>query len=79
LAANGLSVVDDIHGMFMRSIAPRILEALADTPVVLLVGARQCGKTTLAKSLMGSERLAFGPRLHALPLSAVWQLGMRGV
>lgn len=25
----------------------------------------------------GSERLAFGPRLHALPLSAMWQLGAR--
>ncbi len=30
--------------------APRLLEeALADTPVVLLHGPRQCGKTTLSR------------------------------
>jgi predicted AAA+ superfamily ATPase len=34
-----------------RAVATRIQEALADTPVVVLNGARQVGKTTLAKSL----------------------------
>ena len=34
-----------------RLIMPRLLEALADTPVVLIHGPRQCGKTTLAKML----------------------------
>lgn len=34
-----------------RAIAPRIEEALTDTPVVVLNGARQVGKTTLVRSL----------------------------
>ena len=37
---------------------PRLLEALADTPVVLIHGPRQCGKTTLA-------RMAGDPRGYA--------------
>ena len=32
-------------------IMPRLMEALADTPVVLIHGPRQCGKTTLARTL----------------------------
>ena len=34
-----------------RSVLPRLLEALADSPVVLLQGPRQSGKTTLARTL----------------------------
>ncbi len=34
-----------------RFAEPRLKEALADTPVVLLHGPRQCGKTTLARHL----------------------------
>ena len=34
---------------YTRLVAPRLLEALADTPVVLIDGPRQCGKTTLAR------------------------------
>lgn len=37
--------------MFRRNIKDRLHEALADTPVVLLNGARQTGKTTLAEEL----------------------------
>ncbi len=37
--------------MFLRTIAPRIEVALSDTPVVLVVGPRQAGKTTLVKQL----------------------------
>lgn len=37
--------------MYPRHLATPLLEALADTPVVLLVGARQVGKTTLVQSL----------------------------
>jgi predicted AAA+ superfamily ATPase len=37
--------------MFKRHIAQTILDALADTPVVFLRGARQCGKTTLVREL----------------------------
>lgn len=36
---------------FPRFIAPRLRESLADTPVVLIHGPRQSGKTTLARSV----------------------------
>ena len=36
-----------------RLVEPRLAETLADTPVVLIHGPRQCGKTTLAR--MGGE------------------------
>jgi hypothetical protein len=42
--------------IFPRSIQPRVLDALADTPVVLLSGPRQAGKTTLVRQLAGSTR-----------------------
>lgn len=38
--------------MFNRALNPLVSEALADTPVVLLLGARQVGKSTLAKALL---------------------------
>jgi predicted AAA+ superfamily ATPase len=38
--------------MYRRNLTACILDALADTPVVLLHGARQTGKTTLAKELV---------------------------
>lgn len=38
-----------------RLLAPRVREALADTPVVLIHGPRQSGKTTLAR-LVGEKR-----------------------
>jgi predicted AAA+ superfamily ATPase len=37
--------------MNKRTIYSRLLEALSDTPVVFLRGARQTGKTTLVKQL----------------------------
>ncbi len=37
--------------LFPRLIAPRITEALMDTPVILLAGPRQVGKTTLVRQL----------------------------
>ena len=36
---------------FPRFAQARLTEALADTPVVLLHGPRQCGKTTLARTV----------------------------
>jgi len=42
--------------IFPRNIQPRVMDALADTPVVLLSGPRQAGKTTLVRQLAGSER-----------------------
>jgi len=41
--------------MIKRNITPNLLDALADTPVVLLNGARQTGKSTLAKSIASKE------------------------
>jgi len=38
---------------YPRWIAPRIAEALLDTPVVLLLGPRQAGKTTLVRQMAG--------------------------
>ena len=37
--------------LFPRSLTPVFREALADTPVVCLLGPRQSGKTTLAQQL----------------------------
>ena len=37
--------------VFPRYLAPRLREALADTPAVLIHGPRQCGKTTLARTV----------------------------
>jgi predicted AAA+ superfamily ATPase len=37
--------------MISRHITERILESLADTPVVFLQGARQVGKSTLVQAL----------------------------
>jgi predicted AAA+ superfamily ATPase len=37
--------------LYARFLKPRLLEALADTPVVLIHGPRQCGKTTLVRQV----------------------------
>jgi uncharacterized protein len=37
--------------MFSRKIIPKVMEALSDTPVILLSGARQTGKSTLMQAL----------------------------
>lgn len=41
---------------YPRYVRPRIVEALADTPVVLLSGPRQAGKTTLVRQFAGKNR-----------------------
>ena len=47
---------DSIPPIYPGGIQPRVLDALADTPVVLLSGPRQAGKTTLVRHLAGSTR-----------------------
>ena len=42
--------------MYTRFAQRRVEEALSDTPVVLIVGPRRCGKTTLARKLEQSGR-----------------------
>src|SRR3989338_1259468 len=44
--------------MIKRHITARVLEALADTPVVLLNGPRQAGKSTLAQEVASHEHPA---------------------
>ncbi|MGB5618769.1 MAG: hypothetical protein WBM78_18135 [Desulfobacterales bacterium] len=44
--------------MYSRNIEPHIRDVLADTPVVLVNGARQTGKTTLALKLVSELPLA---------------------
>jgi predicted AAA+ superfamily ATPase len=41
--------------LYPRTIEPRIAEALQDTPVVLLVGPRQAGKTTLVAGSLSNR------------------------
>lgn len=48
--------MSDRATIYPRHIRPRIVEALADTPVVLLSGPRQAGKTTLVRQFAGRNR-----------------------
>lgn len=41
--------------MFRRRIVDQVREALSDTPVVLLTGPRQSGKSTLVRELLGED------------------------
>lgn len=45
--------------MHPRHVLPSLTEALADTPVVVLSGARQTGKSTIAQSLSNSEARSY--------------------
>jgi predicted AAA+ superfamily ATPase len=52
--------------IYRRIAEPRLVEALADTPVVLIHGPRQCGKTTLARAVgeaRGSDYFSFDDTL----------------
>ena len=44
---------------YPRWIEPRIAEALQDTPVVLLAGPRQSGKTTLVRQIANDKGLRY--------------------
>ena len=45
------------NGLYPRFIEARFAEALEDSPVVLIQGPRQCGKTTLAQMVCAPESL----------------------
>jgi predicted AAA+ superfamily ATPase len=45
--------------LYPRFTLPRLTEALADTPVVLIHGPRQCGKTTLARQVGDAADYAY--------------------
>lgn len=45
----------NVASLLPRHMAPRIAEAMADTPVVLLAGPRQAGKTTLVRQWVGAD------------------------
>jgi predicted AAA+ superfamily ATPase len=45
--------------LYPRFALPRLKEALADTPVVLIHGSRQCGKTTLARQVGDAAGYAY--------------------
>ncbi|OGR01101.1 MAG: AAA family ATPase [Deltaproteobacteria bacterium RIFOXYD12_FULL_55_16] len=49
----------DMTSLYPRRIEPRIAEALLDTPVVLLAGPRQAGKTTLVRQIAAQHGLRY--------------------
>jgi uncharacterized protein len=51
--------MDNQSQLYPRHIESRISEALADTPVVMIVGPRQAGKTTLVRQIAGQDRRYF--------------------
>lgn len=56
--------------LFPRLAEARLAEALADTPVVLIQGPRQCGKTTLAQEVGKARGYAYFSFDDAVTLSA---------
>src|SRR6266699_1597741 len=47
---------DTDHALFPRFSAELVATALKDTPVVMVTGPRQCGKTTLVRDLVAGNR-----------------------
>lgn len=47
------------QSLITRFLRPKLIEALDDTPVVLVHGPRQCGKTTLAQTVKGYAYITF--------------------
>jgi len=70
-------------GLLSRHARPNLTQALAESRAVALIGARQVGKSTLARDLAANEfpaqyisldddTLPFGDRLAAVPLQGLW-------
>ena len=49
--------MNDKHHSLERRLAPALRTALGRMPVVVLTGARQTGKTTLARDWVGEGRV----------------------
>ena len=47
---------DRLEGIITGFPAASVTAALKDTPAVMVIGPRQCGKTTLARELIHGER-----------------------
>ena len=47
---------DTDHALYPRFSAELVATALKDTPVVMVTGPRQCGKTTLVRDLVAGNR-----------------------
>lgn len=58
----------NMESLIPRQIKPRIAEALIDTPVVLLAGPRQAGKTTLVRQIAEQQGLRYLTMDDALTL-----------
>ncbi|MEE9393478.1 MAG: ATP-binding protein [Planctomycetota bacterium] len=67
---------------YSRAIEPRLRESLGDSPITLIHGPRQCGKTTLARAMgdsLGYEYFSFDDEVllaaaHADPFGFVFGL-----
>jgi len=49
----------NIPAIYLRNIKPRVDEAMLDTPVVLVSGPRQAGKTTLVKQIAQKQSIRY--------------------
>lgn len=49
-------MVSEKAALYPRPAASLVKVALKDTPVVMVMGPRQCGKTTLIRDLLGAKR-----------------------
>jgi len=49
-------MADAKHALFPRFSVELVTTALKDTPVVMVTGPRQCGKTTLVRDLVVGNR-----------------------
>ena len=56
---------------YPRYVEPRLIEALDDSPVVLIHGPRQCGKTTLAQYACAPVLLGFGNKVFTVDGRAI--------
>lgn len=77
-------MADTLPALFRRFSAARVSTALKDTPVVMVNGPRQSGKTTLVRQFTAADRTyitlddnteleaARGDRMFAAPISCAW-------